>query len=159
MDVEVQAPEGNFEHLADQMLAMLREMSAERCFRSPGPDRWQPKLNFYETPDKYLICVELAGMRREEIDVSVRNGALYLRGTRKRPEIPTAHSETNDPIDSADAPSVSVHVMEIDSGPFHRKLPIASDSKIDEVFALYKQGYLWIVLPRATGTPPVGERE
>ena len=152
MEIEVQAPEGNFEHLADRMLAMLREMSAEKCFRSPGPDRWQPKLNFYETPDRYLVCVELAGMRRDEINVSVRNGALYLRGTRKRPEIPAAQCET-------DASPVSVHVMEIDSGPFHRKLPIPSDSKVDEVSALYRQGYLWIVLPRETGIPPVGGQE
>ena len=150
MEIEVQASEGNFEHLADQMLAMLREVSGQKCFCSPGPDRWQPRLNFYETSDRYLVCVELAGMRREEIDLSVLDGALYLRGTRKRPGIPAAPSET-------DTPLVSVHVMEIDSGPFHRKLPVPSDSKVDEITARYKQGYLWIVLPRETGIPHGGQ--
>ena len=40
--------------------------------------------------------------------------------------------------------------MEIDSGRFHCKVPIAQDVVIDEITAAYRQGYLWIMMPRAT---------
>jgi len=44
---------------------------------------------------------------------------------------------------------VSVTLMEIDSGRFQRKLPLPDDARLDGMTALYKNGFLWITIPRA----------
>ncbi len=69
---------------------------------------FQPPVNLYETTGSYHICVELAGMPREDIDVRVDDGRLYIRGQREKPVVPGGDAE------------VSVTLMEIDSGRFQR---------------------------------------
>ena len=126
----------DFEKLAEQLWAMMSEMESPDYFRSHAPRSWKPHLNLYETPDRYAVCVELAGMPREAIDVRAADGVLHITGKRAKPTPPD------------DSENVSVHVMEIDSGRFHRKIPIPSDVIVDEIRATYCQGYLWVILPR-----------
>lgn len=106
-------------------------------FRRSGA--WQPATNVYESPDIYLVCVDLAGVDEHEVDVEVRDQRrVVLQGRRPRPS-------------PADAPErLSIHVMEIDEGPFRREieLPVAVD--VDAVEATYQRGYLWIRLPKRT---------
>ena len=92
----------------------------------------------YETAQRFLICAELAGMKGDEIDIRADGGELHIRGTRKKPHLPGGDKEE----------SVSVHLMEIDSGRFHRKVPIPDGVDIEQITATYKHGYLWIALPR-----------
>ena len=155
MRTSVHAWGSGFDDLADHLWAMMDKMEGGRIFRSHSPRSWRPRLNIYETPDEYVVCVELAGMTREEIDVSAEGGVLHLRGVRQRPVIPErwarqgdsagADAEANAPPDDA---AVSVHLMEIDSGRFHRQVPIPPDAAVGEIGATYRHGYLWIVLPR-----------
>ena len=134
--IRAQAWGSDFEKLADQLWAMMSEMEGPNYFRSHAPHSWRPHLNLYETPDGYAVCVELAGVPREAIDVHASEGVLHVCGVRPKPTLP-------------DNPqSVGVHLMEIDSGRFHRKIPIPSDVNADEIRATYCQGYLWVFLPR-----------
>ncbi len=127
----------NFSKLADHMRTMLDEMQGRNYFRSHAPDMFQPPVNLYETTGSYHICVELAGMPREDIDVRVDDGRLYIRGQREKPVVPAGYAE------------VSVTRMEIDSGRFQRKLPLPDDAQLDGMTALYKNGFLWITIPRS----------
>jgi HSP20 family protein len=145
MRIDVQASGGSFDHLAEQMWSMLGQMTEKSWFQSHGSDRWRPKLNLYETPAWYVVCIELAGMQRTQIDVRVCEGMLEIRGSRRRPELPKLVYGSQE---SPSPDEMSVHVMEIDSGPFHRKLRVPSDCDEDRITALYKHGYLWILLPR-----------
>jgi HSP20 family protein len=126
----------NFSKLADHMRAMLDEMQTRNYFGSHGPDTFQPAVNLYDTTTSYHVCVDIAGMPRTGIDVRVDNGSLYIRGERAKPELPD------------DANEVGVTLMEIDSGRFQRKLPLPDDVAVDDIAARYKDGYLWISLPR-----------
>ncbi|MCH7925533.1 MAG: Hsp20/alpha crystallin family protein [Planctomycetes bacterium] len=126
----------NFGKLADHMRTMLDEMHGRNYFRSHAPDMFQPRVNLYETAGSYHICVELAGMPREDIDVRVDDGRLYIRGQREKPVVPAGEAD------------VSVTLMEIDSGRFQRKLPLPDDAQLDGMTALYKNGFLWITIPR-----------
>ncbi len=38
--------------------------------------------------------------------------------------------------------------MEIDSGRFHREVPVPDDLDVAACKASYKNGYVWIILPR-----------
>jgi HSP20 family protein len=137
MPVCTQAWGSDFEKLAEQLWTMMSEMESRDYFRSHAPRSWRPHLNLYETPDKYAVCVELAGMPREAIDVRASDGVLHISGARAKPT----------PPDNPE--NVGVRLMEIDSGRFHRKIPIPSDVMVDEIKATYSQGYLWVILPRS----------
>jgi HSP20 family protein len=136
-----------FEKLSEQLGDMVDEMLSRNFFRYAKPDTWHPAINVYELATAFLVCVDLAGMKRDQIDVQVEGQVLHIRGHRPKP-VPEAED------------MLCVHAMEIDSGRFSRKLqiPVAIDSK--NVRANYSDGYLWITLPRSkpieTGRPGAG---
>lgn len=136
MQVGLQAWGSSFDHLANELWAMMSEMEGRNYFRSHAPDSWRPRLNLYETAEAFFICLELAGMPREQIDVRAEGGVLHIQGVRCKPDVPAGDAE------------VSVRLMEIDSGRFHRKVPLPCDVDIDGIKATYRHGYLWVILPR-----------
>ena len=129
---------GNLDDLAREVWSMMNEMTQRQQFQSAAPGPWQPRVNFYETDSRYLLCVELAGMSCPQIDVHVAEHTLTISGTRPKPGL----------ADEAEA--VSVHVMEIDSGCFQRELPLPEDVNSECISAQYRQGYLWISLPKCS---------
>src|SRR6266550_1651125 len=44
---------------------------------------WTPVLDLYENNDKIIAVVELPGMRKEDIEVSLHDGMLTIAGERK----------------------------------------------------------------------------
>lgn len=130
------AQNDEFDRIVDHMGEMAEELLKKNFFRNTAPDAWRPAMNLYEGPDRYVACLELAGMNRELIDVQAGDGVLYVRGERERPMLDKA------------ATDISVHLMEIDSGRFQRKVPVPQDVDTDGIRANYRNGYLWIVMPR-----------
>ena len=55
-------------------------------------DRWQPSLDVFETEKAVVVRVELAGVRRGDLRVSVERDMLYVRGVRRPPEDAVAHA-------------------------------------------------------------------
>ena len=45
---------------------------------------WSPALDLYESGDHFVAVVELPGMRKEDIDISLHDGTLTISGERKR---------------------------------------------------------------------------
>src|SRR5436309_13816093 len=45
---------------------------------------WSPALDLYESGDNVVAVVELPGMRKENIDISLHDGTLTISGERKR---------------------------------------------------------------------------
>lgn len=102
-------------------------------------DAWKPAVNLYESADAYYVCVDLAGMCREEIDVSVKGGVLVIAGTREHPR--PAWDDTGE---------LSIHLMEVDQGPFCRSVEIPSEVNVDSIRATYTTaGFLWVELPKS----------
>lgn len=137
--------EDGFQELAKSMEAMMEGITGPDYFRSSGRDSWDPRLNMYEMADRLVLCVELAGIQPGELDVQVEGGVLHIRGQRGKPVVPDASGE------------ISVHLMEIDSGKFHRKVSVPDNLDFSVCKASYKNGYVWIVLPKhstdETGNP------
>jgi HSP20 family protein len=108
-------------------------------------ETWTPSVNLYETDNSYLVCVDLAGVDKEKIDVEVLDNQLTLKGTREVPMFfpPTAdgnHPSTRRP---------RVHLMEIDHGAFCRQVELPEDVARDQITAQYVNGMLWIEIPRS----------
>ena len=136
MKMRLQDSGSGFDHLSDELGATLDEVRDSSTFQLAPPDDWEPRLNVYEISDRYLICAELADMRHNEIEVFAEAGTLHIRGHRNKPTLP----------DCNEVPSI--RMMEIDSGRFRRKLPIPLDIDESRITARYRNGLLWITLPK-----------
>jgi HSP20 family protein len=103
------------------------------CFR--GPD-WQPAINAYRCEHCLRICVDLAGVDKDGIDLRLEPNRLLIRGRRDLPE----------PADS-EGRAMQVLAMEIDHGQFEREILLPSCVQVDRVRAEQRNGLLWISLP------------
>lgn len=121
--------------LHDIMDEMLKRSFVD--FRHTG--EWQPATNVYESRECYYICVELAGVEQDRIDVECIDGTrVLLRGTRETPR----------PVDVDTHAPLSVYVLEIDEGAFRREIDLPEPVDVDRIDECYRQGYLWIRLPK-----------
>lgn len=95
---------------------------------------WTPAVNVYQCGGSLHVCVELAGVPREAVSVTVEPGRLVIEGRRLVPE----------PEDGA---AQCIRVMEIDHGLFRRALSLPEAVVLDKVHSSLRDGLLWIVLP------------
>jgi HSP20 family protein len=101
-----------------------------------GPHCWEPAINAYRCEKCVRICVDLAGVERSSIDLTVEPNRVVIRGTRKLPE----------PTDAEGRP-VQLLAMEIDYGPFEREVILPAEVEIEKAHAEQRNGLLWISLP------------
>jgi HSP20 family protein len=94
---------------------------------------WIPPVDIYETEAHDLVVkAELPDMAREDIEVTVENSTLLLRGTRKLPEgIKDEH----------------VRRIERSYGTFHRAFTLPNTVDATKVSAEYRNGVLTVKLP------------
>ena len=90
-----------------------------------------PSVNVSETKKEIKVEAELPGVDEKDIDVSIDNGYLTLRGEKKH--------ESRDE---------KAHRMECSYGFFERTLPLPEYAKAEEVKAKYKKGVLTIHIPK-----------
>ena len=94
---------------------------------------WSPPTDQYETEEAYVVRVEIAGMREDDFEVSIENDVLQIAGT--RPDAPERRA---------------YHQMEIRFGKFVTALGLPGPVDIDHASAEYKDGFLTVILPKAT---------
>jgi len=107
-------------------------------FSQFAPHTWEPAINAYRCRSAVRICVDLAGVERSQIDLTVEARRMLIRGARELPE--PSHGEGR---------AVQLLAMEIDYGPFEREvsLPVEVEVEIDKAEAEQRNGLLWISLP------------
>lgn len=118
---------------------------------------WAPALNAYRLADRIEVCVDLAGVERDSIDVHVSAGRMTIRGHRQSPQpaVPPAHTRSHIPgrphirgrKPATRAAELRILTMEIDHGPFCRTLAIPANVDLHRVESEYRDGLLWIRLP------------
>jgi HSP20 family protein len=94
---------------------------------------WVPAVDIYETDNHDLVLrAELPGMAREEIEVSVENGTVVIKG-----------EKTFDPAVKEE------HYRRIERsyGTFHRSFTLPNTVDAAKVSAEYKNGVLTVTLP------------
>ena len=141
MSIET-ASEPHFGSVQRQMQRLMEQMQ-KNFFNFCPTETWAPNVNLYEGETSYLVCVDLAGVDKEKIDVVVAEQKLTLRGTRLVPTPPDMP-----PHDGGQAPKLRVHLMEIDHGPFCREVELPTDVAHERINASHLNGLLWIELPK-----------
>jgi ATP-dependent Lon protease len=61
----------------------LRHVLFLPAARLPRKEAWQPKADVHRVPDGWLVKLELAGVRPEDVRLSVRGNTLLVQGTRR----------------------------------------------------------------------------
>ena len=94
---------------------------------------WTPAVDIFETDNHDLVLkAEVPGMSREDIEVTVENSTLVLKGTKK--------------FDS-DVKDESYRRIERGYGTFHRSFTLPNTVDPTKVNAEYKNGVLTVKLP------------
>jgi HSP20 family protein len=97
--------------------------------------RWRPPADVYETPEAFVVTLELGGIDEEAIEVTVFEDALVVEGARRLPCEEGAR----------------YHAASIRQGPFRFEVSLPLSIAPDAVEARYERGMLRIHLPRASG--------
>jgi HSP20 family protein len=96
------------------------------------PHAWHPATDLFETAEEYIIKVEIAGMREDEIQVSVEGSRVVIAGQR-----------------SLVNPEGAFHRLEIPYGDFSTIVELPNDIRREDIEAIYQNGFLTIRLPKA----------
>ncbi len=91
-----------------------------------------PKLEATETDKEICVMAELPGLEEKDVEVSLSDGVLVIRGERKS-EIEDKDRQFNERY----------------YGHFERHIPVGMDVEEDKVEATFKNGVLEIKLPKA----------
>ena len=100
---------------------------------------WTPALDAHEDQDKYVVAVEIPGMKKEDMNVSVHDGVLTISGERKGEK---------------DVKEGTVHRRERYYGKFSRSVSLPSAVRADKMNAVYKDGVLTVEIPKAEEAKP-----
>jgi HSP20 family protein len=94
---------------------------------------WSPPADVYDAGNCICVLVEIAGMHREALDLSIEEDQVILRGTRKMPGPPVRGN---------------VQQMQILFGEFELGIPISAHVDAEDAQACYKDGFLYVTLPK-----------
>jgi len=97
---------------------------------------WTPNTDVYETPDALVVKMEMAGVEREHLEITLSDRLLLVRGHRKDACRNRQHR-------------CSFRQMEIDYGHFERRIVIPRSVDGSRVRAQFHNGFLRIELPKA----------
>jgi HSP20 family protein len=130
---------GRLSDLRDEIDRLFESPLTELTRTSHLLSGWTPALDVHEDKNNFTVIAELAGMKKEDIEVSLHEGTLSISGERK--------SETKH--DDAE-----VYRAERFFGRFQRTVALPATVAADQVQAAYKDGVLTITLPKTEEAKP-----
>lgn len=99
---------------------------------------WTPALDLYQNNDNVVAVVELPGMRKEDIEISLHDGMLTISGERKTETAKEDKAERSERY----------------VGTFRRSISLPTRVDANKVGATYKDGILTVTLPKAEEAKP-----
>lgn len=116
-----------------QEFAQLQERINRAFSESVNNNSWVPPVDIYQDGDKEVVLkAELPDLSREDIDITVDNGTLTIRGEKKL---------------SNEVREEQFHRIERRYGTFTRSFSLPQNLDTTKVAAEYKNGVLTIRLP------------
>jgi HSP20 family protein len=100
---------------------------------------WSPAVDIAEHDDQYIVKMELPGVSKEEVKITLESNILTIRGEKKQ------EKETK---------KENYHRVERSYGSFQRSFTLPTTVKSDRIDAAFKDGILSISLPKAEEAKP-----
>jgi HSP20 family protein len=96
---------------------------------------WTPAVDMVDRKDEIVLRADLPGLDEKDIEVTVQDGMLTIRGERK---------------EETEEKKGDYYYSERTYGVFARTLPLPAGVEADKVKAIFKKGVLEVHLPKAT---------
>ena len=93
-----------------------------------------PKMDITETDKEITVTAELAGMDRKDVDISIDDNGLTIKGEKK-----SEHEQKD----------ANQYLAERTYGKFTRTIALPADIERDKIEAAFKKGVLTIKLPKS----------
>ncbi len=143
------APEPPADPIARLRAEMERwfQESSQQLLAGPGFEGvgrlLRPKLDIAEDRKAYRISVEIPGVDRDDVSITVQDDLLVIRGEKRH--------EREDNEEHA-------HCIERIYGAFERVLNLPDDADTNAIEATFKNGVLRIRIPKQATAAPAGRR-
>lgn len=100
---------------------------------------WVPPVDIRETDNELMLHVEIPGMRKEDVNITLENNVLTIGGERKFEK---------------DTKKENYHRLERAYGKFSRSFSLPANVRTDSVDASFSDGVLTVTLPKADEAKP-----
>jgi HSP20 family protein len=127
-----------FSRVEDEMDKMIEDFWGGRELPWKT-ERFIPTANLVERDDEFEVTIDLPGMKPEEVNLELREGALWITGERK---------------EEKEEKGKTFHRMERRYGSFRRVIPLPALVKEDKVEAEFRHGVLTVKLPKSEEIKP-----
>jgi HSP20 family protein len=135
-DINIRNPLHQFRNEVDRLFSGFLGTVPEGLL--PPPLRNQPAVNIWERDDALMIEMEVPGVKKDQLDLSVVGNELSIRIDR-----PAGNEE-----------GAVYHRRERPVGTFSRVIPLPSEVDSNHVAAELRDGVLVITLPKAESAKP-----
>lgn len=102
--------------------------------RRPLAEMWAPAMDVIEKNDKYLIKLELPGVKEEDVDISISGDMLTISGEKKS---------------DSEGKKKGYRYTESSYGSFSRSVSLPTNVKADKIEADFDNGILEVTLPKS----------
>ena len=116
----------------DRLWDSFSEGKSARRAREEG--EWLPSLDVSETKGDLVVKAELPGIDPKEIDISLNEGVLVIKGEKKQ---------------EREEKEEGYHLVERSYGSFTRSIKLPREVQNEKISASYKNGVLKIILPKS----------
>jgi HSP20 family protein len=124
--LEHRLPFHDFGALQTRLARMMDEILRER---TRLPTLTSPPIDVTETDGSYVVTAEVPGVKRDDLTVECKDGAITIRGEKK-----SEREETRE----------KARLLERAYGAFSRSLTLPSDADVERMNASFKEGVLRI---------------
>jgi HSP20 family protein len=119
-------------HLADELEVYFNEVAHGRPVGFVASPKWKPPTDVYETADAIVVHMDIAGMQPEDFTVEFAEGVVTITGERA----PLGEGKRH------------YHSMEVQVGPFERRLRLPVPVDPTSLRATYEHGFLEVRLTK-----------
>ena len=136
-------PTSESANLSQKMERLFDEMVGRGLWRTGEENTlrgsWVPAINILEREDAIVIQADLPGLKAEDVEVTVEEGTLNIRGERKLEE--ANEGET-------------YHRVERLYGVFERSFTLSNSVDTTKIDARFKNGEMTLTLPKREESKP-----
>ncbi|WP_394822436.1 Hsp20/alpha crystallin family protein [Pendulispora albinea] len=141
------------EHVQEQIERLNQILGVATGQPTAQPQAWTPLVSLWESPEELLLSVDLPGVNRQGLEVSIQGtpqgNVIIVTGRRGPPQAGGATTNGN---------KLVLLRAEHPIGILRRVIPLPLNVKTDQIASTFQDGVLTIRAPRQQQTTPINAR-